>query len=496
MGNNRNFGMLMPVSSLPSDEGIGTLGRCTYDFIDYLSEAGGKIWQVLPLNPTNYGDSPYQSCSSDALNYYFIDLNLLAEEGLIAKSEIKAPVNLRRVNYGALFTDKIALLKKAFSSFAGGKEFDEFTANGEYFDFAVFMALKTKFGHRAWTEWEEPFRTYDESTVKKFAQEHKEEVNFWQFTQFEFLKQWNALKSYANARGVAVMGDIPLYVAYDSVEVWKYGDKLFKVDKDKNLTAVAGCPPDGFTADGQLWGNPIYNWQAMKKDGYKWWLARIDRCFKQFDILRIDHFRGFDKYWEVPPADKTARGGVWVDGPKRELFKDIRHYNIVAEDLGFIDEDVRRLMEYVGYPGMKVLEFAFDGDTNNEHKPSNCTENFVSYTGTHDNMPLRQYIDDLGDAEREIFESDVKRESKLLGLEADFTSSATICRSVINLAFASKANTVIIPLWDLLALGKESRMNLPSTVSENNWSWRFLKEDFTSEISDYLKNVSIKTKRV
>ena len=498
MTSGRSFGILLPVSSLPSGEGIGTLGKEAYNFIDFLSQAGGKIWQVLPLNPTNYGDSPYQSASSDALNYYFIDLQLLVESGLLKKSEIvlsELADTPLRVNYGRQFTQKLALLKKAFARFDGGSEFEEFVERGEYSDFAVFMAIKQKFNHVAWTQWEQPFRHYDEKPVAQFVEENRNEYLFWQFTQFIFLKQWDALKSYANSKGVEIMGDIPLYVAYDSVEVWKYGDKLFKMDENRTPKCVAGCPPDGFTADGQLWGNPVYNWEGMRGDGYAWWKARIEKCFKLFDILRIDHFRGFDRYWEVPAGDSTARYGLWEDGPKEELFKDILNYKIVAEDLGTIDDGVRRLMKNVGYPGMKVLEFAFDGRAENEHKPSNHTENFVCYTGTHDNMPLKQYIEDLSEEERELFTLDVEKESKLLKITPEVKTPEELCRSVVNLAFASKSDTVIIPVWDLLALGGEARINEPSTVSDKNWSRRFLKEDFSEELLKYLKKVSQRSKR-
>ena len=498
MAKGRNFGILLPVSSLPSGEGIGTLGTAAYNFVDFLSESGGKIWQVLPLNPTNYGDSPYQSCSSDALNYYFIDLQQLVCDGLLKKGEIvleELSDSPLKVNYGKQFTQKIALLKKAFSRFDGGSEFEDFVNRGEYSDFAVFMAIKQKFNHVAWTEWEQPFGVYDEDTVAKFVKENKTEYLFWQFTQFIFLKQWNALKSYANSKGVSIMGDIPLYVAYDSVEVWKYGEKLFKVNANRKLKCVAGCPPDGFTEDGQLWGNPVYNWEEMRNDGYAWWKARIEKCFKLFDVLRIDHFRGFDRYWEVPAGDSTARYGHWEDGPKEELFKDILGYKIVAEDLGVIDDGVRRLMKNVGYPGMKVLEFAFDGKADNEHKPSNHTENFVCYTGTHDNMPLKQYIDDLSEEQRAVFAEDVVKESGILNITAKTATSKELCRSVVELAFASKSDTAIVPVWDLLALGGEARINEPSTVSDKNWSRRFLKEDFSKELSGYLKKVSKRSKR-
>lgn len=483
---------------MPSGEGIGTLGTEAYNFVDFLSESGGKIWQVLPLNPTNYGDSPYQSCSSDALNYYFIDLQQLVCDGLLKKGEIvleELSDSPLKVNYGKQFTQKIALLKKAFSRFDGGSEFEDFVNRGEYSDFAVFMAIKQKFNHVAWTEWEQPFGVYDEDTVAKFVKENKTEYLFWQFTQFIFLKQWNALKSYANSKGVSIMGDIPLYVAYDSVEVWKYGEKLFKVNANRKLKCVAGCPPDGFTEDGQLWGNPVYNWEEMRNDGYAWWKARIEKCFKLFDVLRIDHFRGFDRYWEVPAGDSTARYGHWEDGPKEELFKDILGYKIVAEDLGVIDDGVRRLMKNVGYPGMKVLEFAFDGKADNEHKPSNHTENFVCYTGTHDNMPLKQYIDDLSEEQRAVFAEDVVKESGILNITAKTATSKELCRSVVELAFASKSDTAIVPVWDLLALGGEARINEPSTVSDKNWSRRFLKEDFSKELSGYLKKVSKRSKR-
>lgn len=498
MAKGRNFGILLPVSSLPSGEGIGTLGTEAYNFVDFLSESGGKIWQVLPLNPTNYGDSPYQSCSSDALNYYFIDLQQLVCDGLLKKGEIvleELSDSPLKVNYGKQFTQKIALLKKAFSRFDGGSEFEDFVNRGEYSDFAVFMAIKQKFNHVAWTEWEQPFGVYDEDTVAKFVKENKTEYLFWQFTQFIFLKQWNALKSYANSKGVSIMGDIPLYVAYDSVEVWKYGEKLFKVNANRKLKCVAGCPPDGFTEDGQLWGNPVYNWEEMRNDGYAWWKARIEKCFKLFDVLRIDHFRGFDRYWEVPAGDSTARYGHWEDGPKEELFKDILGYKIVAEDLGVIDDGVRRLMKNVGYPGMKVLEFAFDVKADNEHKPSNHTENFVCYTGTHDNMPLKQYIDDLSEEQRAVFAEDVVKESGILNITAKTATSKELCRSVVELAFASKSDTAIVPVWDLLALGGEARINEPSTVSDKNWSRRFLKEDFSKELSGYLKKVSKRSKR-
>lgn len=501
MEKTRNYGILMPISSLPSNEGIGTMGEYAYRFVDFLSRSGAEIWQVLPLNPTNYGDSPYQSCCSDALNYYFIDLAFLVKSGLLTAEEVegcKLGYDERRVNYGLQFTGKIALLRKAFARFdSADKNFVEFINGGKYADFATFMALKCKFDHKSWEEWDEPYRTFDKAVTDEYISKNYGEYQFWQFTQFIFLLQWNALKDYAHTHGIQIMGDIPLYVAYDSVEMWKYGDKLFKVDEKRRPQCVAGVPPDAFTDDGQLWGNPVYDWAKMKETGYKWWNGRINGCLDLFDILRIDHFRGFDRYYEIPVGEKTARNGSWCDGPKEDLFADKLSYNIVAEDLGVIDDGVRRLMKNVGYPGMKILEFAFDGWAYNEHKPSTyANDNCVCYTGTHDNMPLRQYIDDLSEHGLEVYKKDLSSECANLGFEANTDTSKDMCLSVIELAFRSLAKTVIIPLWDLLAMGEEARINLPSTVSDKNWSWRFIKSDFSNEVSDYLKRVALKSNRV
>ena len=501
MDKTRNYGILMPISCLPSYEGIGTMGAYAYRFIDFLSRSGAGIWQVLPLNPTNYGDSPYQSCCSDALNYYFIDLELLIKEGLLTAEEVQSSrlgYSERRVDYGLQFTSKISLLRKAFSRFdCSNKQFVEFVIGGKYSDFATFMSLKCKFGHKSWDEWDEPYRTFDKGVADKYISDNYSEFLFWQFTQFTFLLQWDALKGYAHARGIQLMGDIPLYLAYDSVEMWKYGDKLFKVDKHRRPQCVAGVPPDAFTDDGQLWGNPVYDWPKMKASGYEWWNGRIFGCLKLFDILRIDHFRGFDRYYEIPVGEKTAKNGSWCDGPKEELFEDKLHLNIVAEDLGVIDDGVRRLMKNVGYPGMKILEFAFDGWHDNEHKPSNyLNDNCVCYTGTHDNMPLRQYIDDLSEEALKTYKQDLQKQCENLGFNANVKTSKDMCLSVVELAFRSRAKTVIIPLWDLLAMGEEARINLPSTVSNKNWSWRFTADEISEECADYLKNIAVQSQRI
>lgn len=496
---NRDYGLLMPISSLPSREGIGTMGKEAFEFIDFLNASGASIWQILPLNPTNFGDSPYQSCCSDAVNYYFIDLYKLARQRLLKVSDIKKADlggNERRVDYGKQFTNKIGLLRKAFSNFdKSKKKFVKFVEEGKYAEFAAFMALKCKFGHKSWVEWDEPYRTYNGAVVKEYLDNNPDEYLFWQFTQYIFLEQWNALKKYAHSKGISIMGDIPLYIAYDSSEMWKYGEELFKVDEHRVPTTVAGVPPDAFSDDGQLWGNPIYNWERMKKNGYKWWNNRIYGCLELCDILRIDHFRGFDRFYEIPVGHTNARYGKWSDGPKEDLFRDKLDLKIIAEDLGVIDDGVVRLMRNVGYPGMKILEFAFDGNPGNEHKPANYTENFVCYTGTHDNMPLRQYIDDLDFNALQTYKNDLASQCRQLGVNADLSSSAAMCKAVTELGFMSKAKTFIVPVWDLLAMGGEARINLPSTVSVDNWSWRFLKSDLTAENAAELKALAVKSGR-
>ena len=495
MKNDRIYGILLPVTCLPSDEGIGTLGSEAYRFVDYLNECGASIWQVLPLNPTGFGDSPYQSCCSNALNYYLIDLKLLCNEGLLSREEISSSDlgGAERVDYGKQFSNKIPLLRKAFSRFdKNAEEFRAFVESGKFSDFSLFMSLKCALSHKPWFEWEETYRCYAEDTAKKYIREHDEEYLFWQFTQYVFLRQWNELRSYAHEKGVRIMGDLPLYVGYDSVDVWKYGDEVFKVDKNRCPSVVAGCPPDAFSDDGQLWGNPVYDWEKMKADGWKWGNHRSDSCMQLYDILRIDHFRGFDRYYEVPASDRNARGGRWCDGPKEEFFKDKKEYAIVAEDLGVLDEGVARLMKNVGFPGMKIMEFAFDGNPENEHKPTNYTENFVCYTGTHDNMPLRGYIDELSGESMEVYKRDLLSQCSALGVTADLTDSVSMCKSVIVLAFASIAKMTVLPLCDLLAMRKEARINFPATVSADNWSLRFKREDFSDGLKEFLMEVSKK----
>lgn len=488
----------MPISALPAPYGIGTLGESAYRFIDRLYESGIKIWQVLPLLPTNYGDSPYQSCASNALNYYFIDFDLLSAEGLLKRSEYAFSdwgTDGKRVDYGKLFLRKTDMLRVAFSRFGRRKKkWKEFLSAGFYRDFAVFMSLKSRFGHRPWTEWGE-YRDYDAEKINAYIAENREDIEFWQFTQYIFLEQWDALKAYAHSRNVEIMGDMPIYVAADSVEMWKDREKLFLLDGEGNSSLVAGVPPDAFSDDGQLWGNPVYDWEKMKSDGYKWWHDRIDYALRLFDILRIDHFRGFDRFYAIPAGSETAKSGEWLDGPAAELFRGREHCRIVAEDLGVIDDGVRALMKATGYPGMKVMEFGFDGNPHNEHKPSNYTENCVAYTGTHDNEPFCEYIEKLDGRGRQCFESDLERECRAAGVPLRKGTVSAECKTAVRLLFASRADVAIVPMHDVLCLGGEARINMPSTVSPNNWSYRFEKRDFRKSAWIWLKLLTEKYER-
>lgn len=488
MRKSREAGILLHITSLPGKYGIGTIGSEAYKFIDFLHKAGLKLWQILPLSPTSYGDSPYQSISSNALNYYLIDLDLLIEEGLL-KKEYCDSLNFggnTRVDYECLFDSKIKVLKQAFVNFdIEDIAFKDFVKTKKYNDFALFMTLKEKFEHKQWTLWPLEYQKYSLELEQRVIEENKSTYLFWIFTQYIFEKQWHKLKEYAHGKNVEFIGDIPLYIAYDSVEVWKY-PKMFDLDSNNRMINVAGCPPDAFSDDGQLWGNPVYNWEEMKKDHYQWWLNRINQALEFVDVLRIDHFRGFDRFYAIPASHTNARQGHWVDGPKFALFKDITNLSIIAEDLGVIDDGVRNLLKETTYPGMKILEFAFDGNSDNEHKPSNYTKNYVCYTGTHDNLPLWQYYVDLSKEAQTIFKCDLREEMHKLNIDATLDTPEDVVWAVIKLAYHSVANSVVIPMQDLLCQDGTTRMNLPSTVSKDNWSYRISKQDLSQNLCEKL----------
>ena len=490
----RKAGVLMPVSSLPSPFGIGTLGKGAYKFIDWLALAGMKVWQVLPLLPTGYGDSPYQSCASDALNYYLIDFELLHEEGLLAKDDYENIVwsdDERRVDYGRLFACKAEILKRAFVNFdRTDAAWLAFVERGAYRDFAVFMSLKKRFRYLPFQEWDEPYKTYDKKTIDSYVKENETEILFWEFTQYLFLKQWNALRDYAHCKGIEIMGDMPIYVSRDSVETWKYRKDLFMLDKKGDASVRAGVPPDAFSEDGQLWGNPVYDWKKLKKDGYAWWKNRIRYNFSLFDIVRIDHFRAFDRFYAIPAEAETAKDGEWLDGPKAALFEDMKNYAIVAEDLGIIDDGVRTLLRETGYPGMKVFVFAFDDNPENEYLPCYYNENCVAYTGTHDNDTLRAYIENLDKKSRKAFEAELEKQCLQADVPYLVETVEEECESVIRLLMSSKADTVIVPMHDVLCFGNEARMNAPSTVSGNNWTFRFTEKDLKTRKAAWLRSLA------
>lgn len=489
----------MPVSSLPSTFGIGTLGACAYSFVDWLADAGMQVWQVLPMLPTGYGDSPYQSCASNALNFYFIDFDLLEKDGLLEKHDyqsIEWSNDERRVDYGKLFAYKKNVLQKAFEKFdQNNGKWNAFLGERAYLDFAVFMSLKEKFGYRSWMEWDAEYRDYDENTIAAYIRENEYEIDFWQFTQYIFLQQWQALKKYANGKGVEIMGDMPIYVSNDSVESWKYRQDLFMTDSEGNISLRAGVPPDAFSEEGQLWGNPVYDWKKMKANGYAWWKKRIDDAFALFDVLRIDHFRAFDRFYVVEKDAETAKDGEWLDGPSAALFKDMKKRRIVAEDLGMIDDGVRKMMKKVGYPGMKVFLFGFDGNPDCEHKPSNYPKNVVAYTGTHDNDTVKGYIEKLDENERREFEQEFESECLKMDVPYITESLETETMSAVELVFASDANLVIVPMHDVLGFGNEARLNAPSTVSGSNWSFRFTEKDFKRRKAAWLNELVKRYKR-
>lgn len=489
MQKTRKCGILLPLASLPSEEGIGTFGKNAYKFIDYLASAGVKIWQILPLLPLSYGNSPYSPCASEAFCHYYIDLQTLGEQGLLTAEEISSAnfgSDPRRIDYGALFSEKTKILKKAYRRFdKNSDEWRAFVAGGKYADYAVFMTLKERFSYRDSAEWGE-YKTFDNRLIAAFIGSNRDNYEFFLFTQYLCEKQWRALKAYANENGVEILGDIPIYLARDSVEVWKYGKELFSLDDDGTPSEVAGVPPDAFSEDGQLWGNPVYDWEKMKKNGYKWWKNRLNYCLSVYDIVRLDHFRGFDRYYCVKSGEKSAKNGEWKDGPKFGLFKDFAEAKIVAEDLGVIDDGVRTLMRETGYPGMKVMSFGLSGDPYSEHKPSNYPENCVGYTGTHDNEPLKVLFSDEN-PQKEIIEKDLKSECEKEGVKGSLKTVDAKISAAIRLLLASKAFIAVIPFHDLKRFGEEARINVPSVFSDKNWSFRYVPGDFDEQTKRRLK---------
>ena len=478
----RKSGILMHISSLPSKYGIGKMGKSAYDFVDFLVSAGVKCWQILPLSPTSYGDSPYQSFSVYAGNPYFIDFETLKREGLIKKSDyedIKWQDNDHQVNYSIIYNNCFKVLRQAYKTYKRdiSKRYKTFVEKNSSWldDYALFMALKFKNNGKPWYEWDKKLAMRDSNALKKASEELEKETEFFKFIQYKLFRQWSNLKKYANDKGVEIIGDMPIYVSYDSVEAW-VSPELFQFDKHKKPKDVAGCPPDDFAVTGQLWGNPLYDWEYHKKTGYKWWIDRLQFSASIYDIVRIDHFRGFESYYAVPYGDETAENGEWRKGPGAELFKAaekaLGKLNIIAEDLGFITEDVYKMLADVGYPGMKILQFAFGEDSANEHLPHNFTSsNCIAYTGTHDNETLKGWVSSQSS-------DTLKYCMAYLGVK----KKKDIPKNIIKQTWASVAQTAIAQMQDFLNSDASARMNTPSTLG-NNWQFRTSEDDFTDKLA-------------
>ena len=486
----RKSGMLMPVSALPGAYGIGCFSKEAYEFIDILKEAGQKLWQILPLGQTGYGDSPYQSFSTFAGNPYYIDPEELIEKGWITKKDCESydwGDTDGYVDYEKIYLSRFRLLKKAFleSKIEEDEEFQSFVKENEYWliDYAMYMAVKDHFKGVNWLSWDEDIRNRDEKAMKKYRDELKEEILFYEFQQYLFASQWLRLKKYANEKGVLIVGDIPIYVAFDSADTWA-NPKLFQLDEENLPVAVAGCPPDAFSATGQLWGNPLYAWDYHKKTGYDWWMKRVACCFKLYDIIRIDHFRGFDEYYAIPYGDETAENGEWMPGPGMDLFRTMKEtlgdLPIIAEDLGFLTDTVRQLLKDSGYPGMKVLEFAFVAGEDSDYLPHNYDKNCVVYTGTHDNDTLQGWYQTLSEEDKEMTKE---------YLNNPYTPDEEVHWDFISLAMRSVADTCIIPVQDYLGLGNKARINMPSTLG-GNWMWRMKKGAFTDELIKKIRKMT------
>lgn len=469
----RCSGVLLHPTSLPSPHGIGTLGQEAYDWVDFLDRTGQTIWQVLPLGPTSFGDSPYQSFSTHAGNPYLIGLRKMMDDGLMEEAELAAPPSFddpSKVDFGLMHEWKLPLLKRAAARFGGSEEFDAFCASekGWLDDYALFMALKDAHGHKAWNEWDADLRLRKAKALAAARREHRDAIRAHQFVQWVFDRQWKELRAYANERGLQIMGDIPIFVAMDSADAWT-NQGLFHFDKQGQPTVVAGVPPDYFAETGQLWGNPLYRWEEHRKTGYAWWLERLRSALGRYDVIRIDHFRGFAQYWEVPAGEETAVNGKWVDGPGGHFFETLQKelgddLPIIAEDLGDIDETVTDLRDQFHLPGMKVMQFAFGGKPSDPFLPHNYTENFVAYSGTHDNDTTRGWYEESSkEPERDYFRRYFA------------TDARDVAWTMIRAVFASVARVAVVPLQDILDLGASARMNLPGRPADN-WTWRFQAE--------------------
>ncbi len=473
----RKSGILMHITSLPGPYGIGSMGQEAYAFVDFLEKAGQSCWQILPLNPTGYGDSPYQALSSCAGNHYLIDLDALVREGLLEQEEIDRvcwSTQASRVDFGALFRQRCQVLKAAFHRFRPDRAFQQFVAENSSWlpDYGLFMALKEAQEGTPWLQWPEGLKFREVSALDEARKRLAPEIAFQYFLQYQFDRQWKALRCYANGKGIQIIGDVPIYVPLDCADVWA-APELFQLDENLRPEVVAGCPPDAFSADGQLWGNPIYDWQKMHQTQYSWWIQRLMAAAKLYDVVRIDHFRGFESYWAIPYGDDTAKNGTWVQGPGMDFICAIQRalpeLSFIAEDLGYMTREVRQLQLSSGYPGMKVVQFAFDSREESDYLPHLYPVDSVCYTGTHDNVTLQQWFD-------EAIPEDVAYAKAYLGLNEE----EGYVWGMIRGGMGSVSKLCVVQMQDYLELGREARMNFPGTLYMENWTWRAA-EGFASD---------------
>ena len=484
----RASGVLLPVSSLPSKYGIGCFDEEAYAFVEVLKDAGQKYWQVLPFGHTSYGDSPYQSFSTFAGNPYFISLKDFIDKGYISERDCKKLKNIENpesIDYELIYNERYKILRKAYknSNIKKSKKYTKFKKNNSEWlhDYALFMAIKEAYDGKSFIEWDDDIKLRKPSALKKYQKKYADAVEFYCFLQYEFFEQWEKLKAYANKNGIEIIGDIPIYVAYDSADVWTNPD-LFLLDESLEPVKVAGCPPDAFSEDGQLWGNPLYKWDYHKETGYKWWKDRMAACGRIYDMVRIDHFRGFDEYYAIPFGDDTARNGQWEKGPGMDLFDELRkehgQMNIIAEDLGFLTDSVRQLLKDTEFPGMKVLQFGFYEDSVSEYLPYNYDRNCVVYTGTHDNDTVIGWYKALDKKAKKFTDEFLMNDG-----EKD------INWLMIAAAMSSRADYCIIPAQDYLGLDEQGRINTPSTVGQN-WKWRMKKKAFNKSLIKKIKKMT------
>ena len=483
----RSSGILMHISSLPGPYGIGTMGKQAFRFVDFLEEAGQSVWQILPLTPTGYGDSPYQSCSTFAGNHYLIDLDTLVQQKLLKKEEldrIQWCYSENKADFGLLYNNRLNVLRLAYNRFTDDEALEAFCRENDSWlpDFALFMALKDRFGGKPWYQWDEDLKFRKDAAIAQARAELGSQIRFFCFVQYLFYTQWNALRAYAHSKNIRIIGDVPIYVPYDSVEVWK-DTQLFQLDEKLDPVAVAGCPPDAFSADGQLWGNPLYRWDVMAETGFAWWIRRLAAAGELYDVVRMDHFRGLEAYWSIPYGDETAKGGKWIKGPGMDFInavkKGLPELNMIAEDLGFLTQEVLDLRDASGYPGMKVLEFAFDSREPSDYLPHTYVSNTVCYTGTHDNMTMRQWFETSAPAA-------VEYATEYMNL----TEKEGLVWGVVRTAYASVSDLCVIQMQDLLNLGGEARMNFPGTLSDANWTWRAGDDFMGRELAKKILNVT------